>query len=168
MKIKYVSIAPLNPALVLGLSIVTVGLFLPFWIYLKNREFEEISEENAPHSARAIILLFVLPLSWSFISALLPKVVGITGFAIILVMVLKYLFDFCEFYSLLTKTNFFIYFTLFTTGALGLYLMLFNKAFVIVSIAFFFAVPLMQQELNMLYKTYTLKREKKNFYNSYH
>ena len=110
----------------------------------------------------------MLPLIWLFISQLLPKLLDIIGFAIILVLVLKYLFDFCAFYSHLTKTHFFIYFTLFTTGALGLYLTLFNTAFLIISIAFFFAVPLMQQELNMLYKTYTLKREKKNFYNSYY
>ncbi|MEC8339646.1 MAG: hypothetical protein VXZ40_03395 [Nanoarchaeota archaeon] len=168
MKIKAVSIDPMNPALVLGLSLVTVGLFLPFWIYLKNREFETLCEEEAPHSARGIILLFVLPLLWLFISQIMPKSIAIVGFAIILVLVLKYLFDFCEFYSQLTKTHFFIYFTLFTTGVLGLYLTLFNTAFIVISLAFFLAVPLMQQELNMLYKTLTLKREKKNFYNSYH
>ncbi len=168
MKVNHVSIEPMNPALVLGLSIVTVGLFLPFWIYLKNREFETINEEEAPHSVRAIILLFILPLVWLFISQILPKILDIVGFAIVLVLVLKYLFDFCEFYSQLTKTHFFIYFTLFTTGVLGLYLTLFNPSFIIISIAFFLAVPLMQQELNMFYKTLTLRREKKNFYNSYH
>ena len=49
MKVKHVSIEPMNPALILGLSVISLGLFLPFWIYLKNREIEQICEEAAPH-----------------------------------------------------------------------------------------------------------------------
>ncbi len=166
MRIKHIPIAQFNPHLLIGLCIISLGIFLPFWIYLKNREFEELSED-APHSGRAITILFIIPLIWFFLSYLLPQVIQIVGFSLILLLVEKYIFDFCAFYSFLTKTNPLIYFTLITIGVVGIYLSLFDKLFLSLGLILIFTFSIMQQELNHVYKNFSIKKEKKNFYNSY-
>jgi hypothetical protein len=130
-------------AVVLALMIITAGLYIINWLFLRNREFE-LMDEDAPDSKRGLALMVFLPFGWGLImfvsKALLftgePLLLGIMEIVIwglIIFLLVNYVFDFCLSYSKITKSNAMIWFSMFLIGFIGI---------ISTSIQFYYLSPL--------------------------
>ncbi len=164
-----------NPALILGLMIISFGLYLVNWIYLRNREFEAL-DDLAPDANRGAIILMILPFIWFFFIQILKKlfsldsnlfvsIMEILGWGFITFLVLKYFLDFSLSYGRITQTNGIIWFFGFLLGIVGIYAVAFKWYYLSFLLIFFFLIiPAMQAELNVHYKRITIKKERSIFY----
>ncbi len=164
-----------NPYLVLGLIIISFGLYIINWIYLKNREFQ-LLDTDSPNPNRGAIILMFLPFAWFFSMISLkylifsPEnlalgIIEIVGWGFIIFLMHKYILDFCLSFGRITKTYGALWFVLFFIGgvgilgtAMGYYLLSPLLFFLIITI------PAMQAELNTFFTRHTIKKEKKIFY----
>lgn len=165
-----------KPSLVMGLTILSLGFYIINWIYLRNKDFEQL-DDDAPLATRGAILLMVLPFSWFFILQILKNlifspnnliigIIEIVGFGIILFLILKYLFDFCNTFGKITKTTGLIWFIPFFVGLIGLIALVFNFIYLIPLLFFLFIVtPAMQGELNKTFHRIDMKKADNRFYN---
>lgn len=165
-----------NPALLLGLIIITFGFFIINWIYSKNKEFTEI-DENAPDPNRGAIIMMVLPFIWFFIISVFKnilfksytyilKFIEITGWILVVLLIMNYLFDFCVSFANITKTNHYIWFSFFLLPAIGI-ICIFIKIYFMLFLVFFLfiGIPAMQAELNSYIKKFNMKKNDNLFYN---
>ena len=164
-----------NPALVLGLMIISFGLYAINWIYLKNKDFEKI-DKFSPEANRGAIILMILPFSWFFIisisekfifnpSNLIFSIINIVGWGFILFLILKYLLDFSLSYGRITQTNGLYWFIGFLTSIIGIILFYYKIYwFSLIYLFLFILIPAMQAELNIHYKRFTIKKERHSFY----
>ena len=163
-----------NSMLILGITIITLGLYTIYWFYLKNKELEHL-DKQAPDSNRGFILMSILPLSWFFIinviKKLIPKNIVLIIFEniiwlIILLLILKYIYDFCISFGQITKTKGIAWFIPFiiTIFSLYLYFLLRINYFLLFILMLFIIIPFMQQELNKLYLHFSFKKDKHKFY----
>ncbi len=150
-------------AVTLALIIITFGLYVINWLFLRNKEFELI-DEDAPDSKRGLALMVFLPFGWGLImyvsKALIftgePIILGIMEIVIwglIIFLLVNYIFDFCISYSKVSKSNPLIWFILFLLGFVGLISS--GLEFYYLSPLFFFAiiaVVAMQAELGTINK----------------
>lgn len=141
-----------NASLVLGLIVISLGLYMIPWIYIKNREFEGI-DKDAPDSRRGFVVLVMVPFFWAYavfvcktliMDNLAVEIVEIVGWGFAIFLILKYLFDFCMAYARITRTNGFLWFLLFFIP--------------------FLTIPAMQAELNSKFNRMHMKRTHENFY----
>lgn len=165
-----------KPSLVMGLSIISFGLYIINWIYLRNKEFEVITEE-APNSKRGAFLMMILPLFWFFFLQTLKNIffkdnlrtiyiIEMIGFILIFILILKYIYDFCDTFSQITKSPLIIWFIPFFIGFLGIIGLLFQFFYLFPFIFFLFIVtPAMQAELNKNFHKIDIKKQNNNFYN---
>ena len=125
-----------NPALILGLIIISFGFYVINWIYLKNRDFESI-DNLAPDSNRGAIIMMVIPFSWFFIIFIFKKLIfpsfniflgifEIIGWGFVTFLLLKYFLDFSLSFGRITKTKGIIWFLGFFSGVLGAYAIVFH------------------------------------------
>ena len=161
-----------NPAYVLGLIIVSLGLYVFTWIYQINRDMEYLDDE-APDSMRGAILMAVLPFTWFFITTLIleftssPIVVGIQiiVYFLIYLLVLKYLFDFCIAFSHVTRTRAIVWFSLLTIGTFGFFTYFLGTLYpLFFFIVLFLTIPAMQAELNITFHKISIKKNHHSFY----
>lgn len=155
----YKDIGQTNPSLVLGLTVVTLGLYIINWIYVKNKEFEQLLPD-APNAKRGAVIMMVLPFTWFFIiqitkTFLPPSIQPITLFIEILVysliffLILKYLYDFCNCFGKITKSKPLVWYFFFILGIIGIVGLILNiKLLLPLLIIVFLIIPAMQAELN--------------------
>lgn len=164
-----------SPALTLGLIIVSLGLYVINWIYVKNRNFEKIFEES-PDSKRGLVILMILPFSWFFIMFILksiifselPLLIGIfeiVVWGLILFLIYKYLWDFCEVFGKISQSRSVLWFSFFVLGGIGI-ISLLLKFMYLVPLVFFLAIviPAMETELNVNFKSITIRKKHDNYY----
>jgi hypothetical protein len=169
----YVELKPMSSSLVLGLIIITFGFYIINWIYQRNVDFLKF-DSDAPDPKRGALLLFVIPVSWFIIMKVLInllfdniffRILENLGWLLILLLILKYLFDFSIVFGEITKTFGFFWFIFLSLGFLGLFFgVLFNKYFFILTIFLFIFIPAMQEEINKIIKKYNYKKSLKVWY----
>lgn len=164
-----------NPYLVLGLMIISFGLFMINWIYIKNKEFERL-DKFAPDALRGAIIMMILPLTWFFFIAFLKfvlfspenlfiQILEIVGWGFLFILILKYLLDFCISFGRITKTNGILWIFSFFLGILGIILLMYQiKTGIILILVMIISIPAMQSELNLFYNRITRKKERQTFY----
>ena len=171
----YKSYKETGTSLVLGLIILTLGLYTINWIYMRNKEFESL-DKHAPDSNRGAIILMVLPFAWFFITAVLEKlvfnpnstifsIIEILGWSLVIFLVIKYIFDFCISYGKITKTFGILWFILFLIGIIGV-ISIFLKIKCTIPLVFFLiiVIPAMQNELNAHFRKFNITKSKNSFY----
>jgi hypothetical protein len=165
-----------NPGLVMLFIVLTLGFYMINWFYLRNKELELI-DKNSPDSKRGAVILFFIPFSYALISFVLRALFfekvplwlvitdSIMWFAILLIS-LKYFYDFCSSFAFITGGTKMVWFSFLSISLLGLYSSFFISYYLTVPFAFFFVVtiPAMQAELNRLYQRKTLKKNEGAFY----
>lgn len=165
---------PFNHALLLGLIVITFGLYIINWIYLKNKEFNLLDKES-PDPNRGAVLLMILPFSWFFTyftlstllfqENLLLNIINILVSASIYLLIMKYILDFCQSFGRLTNTFGPIWFFGFLLGSIGIIGLIIQKAYLLPFIFFLIiVVPAMQAELNVLIYKLKIRKEKMNYY----
>ena len=174
----YKSFKEVNPAIILGLILITLGLYIVNWIYSQNKELLKL-DDNSPELSRCATLLVILPVTWFTVFFLLKNTafynlypefllfVEIFGWVIILVFILKYIYDFCECFSNVTKGNKFVWFSLISIGIIGI-IGIFFKSYIFSPFGFFLlvSIPAMQEELNHIYHKADIKKTSDSFYNA--
>ena len=171
----YKNFSEMSPALILGLTIITFGLYIINWIYSRNRDFE-ILDENAPNSNRGAILMMIIPFIWFFIiqisknlifqtNNLLIKSIEILGWIIIFILILKYIYDFCESFGNITKTTGKMWFLLFFLGIIGIIGIIFKIYYLIGFLPLLIIViPAMQSELNSSFRKFSITKKHSSYY----
>ena len=163
----------MNPFLVMGLIAITFGLFIIFWIYLKNKELQLI-DANSPDPHRGIIVLGVLPLiliillyiTYLFINKIIFSYIFYFFIIILSIIIIKYLFDFSYSCAKNTKINITYWLIPLISIYFGIILLIFQYylASILILISLIH-IPLLQYCLNMYYKNLKIKYEKKKLFN---
>jgi hypothetical protein len=164
-----------SPILLLGMVLLTGGLFVLNWIYAKNKEFEEFFEDS-PDSNRGLVIMMVFPFSWFFIMLgiklllfdKLPLALGILEivvWGILIFLIYKYIYDFCDVFGQVTHSSTLLWFFFFVLSGMGI-LSLALKFYYVSPLVFFLAVvlPSMQTELNTNFKSLILRRKDNSYY----
>lgn len=166
-----------NPYLIMGLIIITFGLYIINWIYLRNREFE-ILDKYAPDSKRGAVILMIIPFLLFFIMQILKvfffgyensflEVIEIILWTLVSFLILKYLFDFCLTFGRVTRTSGIFWFTMFFLGFIGLVGIVFKFIWTIPLIFFtVIVVPAMQGQMNVFFKRFCMRKEKILYYDA--
>jgi len=161
-----------NPAYVLGLIIISLGLYVITWIYNVNNNLE-LLDDDAPESLRGALLMVILPFFWLFLTSFLHlffdslvfEAIKLIVYILLYFLFLNYLFDFCIAFSHITRSKPLVWFLPLFLGSLGIfgyYLQL-----VIVSlllIILLLMIPAMQAELNKMFHKLTIKKNNTTFY----
>ncbi len=171
----YEEFSQTNPYLISGLLIISLGLYMINWIYVKNKEFEKL-DDLAPDALRGAIIMMILPLTWFFITIFLKliifspenlviQIIEIVGWGLLFLLIIKYLLDFCISFGRITQTNGFLWIFTFIIGVTGIIFTMYQKPFgLILILIMVLAIPAMQAELNLFYNRITRKKEKQTFY----
>ena len=123
-----------NSILVLFLIIITAGTYIIKWIYDNNKIFEAVDKE-APDSVRGIIVTFAIPIIWLIFITPLNFIfdnsniiywINIIVWYVIIVLSLKYIYDFCSTFAKITQTKTLVWYLFLYSGYLGLVLLLFD------------------------------------------
>lgn len=173
----YKNIKEKNPGLVIFLIVVSLGLYIISWIYMQTKQLNLV-DDDAPDPRRGAALLMLLPVGWYFANYIGKKLIfqdaTSTGFyvffemtiwLILFLLVLKYLYDFSNSFSKVTRTNGMVWFVFLMLGFLGLFgYGIGNKyLFPLVGILII-TIPAMQAEVNSFAKAFRMKRYDKSFY----
>lgn len=137
--------------LTLGLMIVSAGLYTFIWVYSINKDLEIIDSE-APNPLRGIVILVGFPLFWLLVSIginlLIKKFyvnIGLlVGFILIILLMIKYMYDFTSSFARVTGTK--------------------KITWLLLFIVPFVAVPYMQKELNSYFNRVIIRKKTKHFY----
>lgn len=166
-----------SPSLVMGLIILSFGLYIINWIFLRNKDFEEL-DENAPDSNRGAILMIIIPFGWFFLTTILKNLIfspnnlligilEIVGWGIIIFLIYKYLFDFCLSYGRITKTNGLLWFGLFIISGIGIVGIIIENYYLIFLLPILMIIiPAMHSELNKQFHILNIKQKSTTFYQS--
>lgn len=165
----------MNVSLFFGLIIITLGLYIVYWIYDKNKQFE-VLDDQSPDSSRGAVIMVILPFLWFFIlyflkgfifgfDSVIVNFIGLGGWFFLIFMFVKYLLDFCLSFGRITQNQGVLPFLLFLVGFISGYLsLILNQFFIFLLIFPVFAVLFMQSELNLFYNSYRQRKDKKSFY----
>ena len=160
---------PLDSKAIIYKIIFTLGLYIIYWLYTTNYEFEKI-DKDAPDSKRSIILLLCVPIIWYIVTIIIEKlilsdiplasdIIKITGWFIFTFLSLQYLYEFCKSYGKITKSSALLWYLFFYPGYYSVILIFFNFYYTIPLIFFpVITVPAMQAYLNKRYIETNLKR----------
>lgn len=175
LKSYYRNFKPSSPVIIQFLMIFTLGLYLINWVYTKNREFEDYSDE-APDSKRGAVLMLIFPFSWMLIiwimnELILPnsedfmEVLNVAGWCFIMFMILQYLYEFCYLYGQITRTEGLIWYYTIFPGFLALILLPLGFWYTIPLLFFpVVSIPAMQAKLNYESERMVLQRESVEYY----
>lgn len=164
-----------SPILLLTFVLLSCGLFAINWIYVKNREFEEFFDD-APQSNRGLVIMMILPFSWFFLMLILklliftsqPLLLGIVEIVVwglIIFLIYKYIYDFCEIFGRITHSSTYIWFLFFVLTGVGILSLGLEFYYLVPLIAFIvIVIPSMQSELNINFKSLTLRRKDDSYY----
>lgn len=165
----------ISPSLILGLIIITIGLYIINWIFITNKLLEKVDKES-PDSNRGAIIMMFLPFSWYFITEIFQNVIfqeenlvidvfTLAGWILIGFLILKYLLDFCISFQRVTGSNSIFWFMLYFIGLIGL-ISIPLGSFYFIPLVFFLiiTIPAMQAELNSFFKKYIIRFEKQIYY----
>ena len=161
-----------NPTYLLGLIIVSLGLYIITWIYSLNKSFEFI-DEDAPDSTRGMIVLVALPFSWFFImsfikflnNSLTVQIIETSIYLLLYFLALKYLYEFCLTFSHLTQTSLGFWYGMMLLGSFGLFALFFKSYYMLLLlIILLLVVPFMQAELNVTCNKISIKKNYHSFY----
>ncbi len=160
---------------ILGLILITIGMYIIKWIYEKNKEFE-ILDPDAPDSQRGAVLVFIMPFIWvsilyvlgyllDFKDNLLFQIFEILGSLLLYFLILKYLLDFCFTFGRITKTHGFLWFIPVAFGTFGVWGIIFQIYYLMpLSLLIFGWCPGLQIEFNSYIKHHRLRRHKNHYY----
>lgn len=161
-----------NPTYLLGLIIVSLGLYIITWIYSLNKDFEFI-DENTPDSSRGIIVLVVLPFTWFFImsfvkffnTSVIVQIIEISVYSILYILAMKYLYEFCITFIHITQTSIGFWYGLILFGSFGFFAPFFEAYYMLLLlIVLLLVVPFMQAELNVTCNKIYIKKNYHSFY----
>ena len=161
-----------NPAYLLGLIIVSLGLYLFVWIYTLNRELERL-DDDAPNSTRGAVLLIIFPFTWFFImsyvkfltDSIIIQFIEITIYILIYFLILKYIYELILSFSHITRTQPMLWFIAFIFGSLGVF-GYYLQSYIIIALTLIlvFLIPMMQSQLNITYHKISIKKTNFSFY----
>lgn len=165
-----------SPTVMLGLMVISLGLYSIIWIYITNKLLED-HDKHAPESSRGISVMVILPVIWFFLISLIQNKllsssiplmftilkVGVWGF--IFFLIIKFLMDFVQSFTNITKSQPFIWNSLNIIGMIGLLGLILNKSYMYpFLIGIIFSVIGMQSELNSLLKSHNIKKVGSSYY----
>ncbi len=117
-----------NPTRILFLTIITLGLYSIKWIYDINKEFLKYDDET-PEPLRGLVIFFVMPFFWTcmhlffkrflFPESIIVKWMIIGGWLFIMILSLKFFWDFCKVYGKFTNTKSLLWYLTFYPGYFG-------------------------------------------------
>jgi hypothetical protein len=160
---------------------LTAGIYIINWLYLTNKEFEKF-DENAPDSNRGAALTLIIPVSWLVLAWIgdnlglgnneLFRMVKTIGWLTIVMMILKYMYDFCTTFSRFTRSNELIWYYALFPGmifyVLAPLVIWYDSLFVWFTYPFLFftivAVSSMQAKLNAEKNLFDIKEGEGEFY----
>lgn len=164
-----------DPNVVLLLSVISLGLYMINWIYLRNKELQSL-DPDAPESARGAIIMLIIPAIVYFMVFVLKNVMlsgenviigifEIVIWGISLFLLLKYLFDFCISFGKVTRTEGLIWFFFMMMGVVGI-ISFFMEFYFVTPLVFFLiiSIPAMQAEINAHFRRLNIRKEKNAFY----
>lgn len=164
-----------DPGLLLFIMVISCGFYLISWIYQFNKDFNSIGIEK-PDYNWGVLVLFIMPVGWlivHFLSKLLINnefnyynyLLSIGGWLIIMILILKYLYDICYIFGFLTKTHFLIWYFALYPGFLAVFLYFLDFYWTIPLIAFtIVCIPAMQAQLNDTFEKIWATGRKENYY----
>lgn len=164
----------MSPNLVLGLVVLTLGLYVIAWFYEKNKELLQF-DEHAPQIERCITVLVVVPFIWILVSSIFKYFTGnestivsfisLGGYVFVAFLITKYYIDFIISFSNITKSPIIIWIITYFFGLVSI-ISIFMQVYYLIPFIFFFiiSIPAMQAEMNQMYFHYFLIREKNNLY----
>ena len=164
--------------LVLLYMVLSCGIYLFFWLYELNKEFTEAYFEK-PEANWGIMVLIIIPFLWFMtnlifkflifggVVPLFNKYLEGVGWVVIIILILKYLYEFCQVFEIITHSNAVIWYYFMFPGFISLVLTFFNFYYTLPLVFFtIICVPSMQEQLNTSYEIY-LSHKKENLYASY-
>lgn len=164
---------PFSTPLLLGLIIITLGVYGFFWYILLNRKLERY-DEDAPHLTRGVFILFLLPAVWVLITSLFSiffngnlffSIVKYIGIILLLIITLKFGSDLLFSFTKVTQRGTISELGLFILGYIGFY-GVFAGFFFFTPLLLFLLFPilLLQTKLNLFLKLRQMKTQRKNYY----
>ncbi|NCC71085.1 hypothetical protein EOM09_05890 [bacterium] len=160
----------------MALILISLGVYLINWLYQRNIDFEKV-DTDAPDAKRGAIIMFFIPSAWFLIIWVLKLlffeagnhfigILEIVVWGIIIVLIAKYILDFCICFGRITKTNGLFWFLLYLIGGIG-FISIFFKFYFTIPLIFFLiiSVPAMQAELNSHFLKIHMRKEKRIYYN---
>lgn len=166
----------INPFKIFLYMIFSAGFYFLIWIYSNNRQLEKISE-NAPDTRRGFIILFAFPIFWYIISTIAKYIffkdsgifiyyINITGWVLIILLSLKYLYDFCIMFGEVTQTNGLGWYFLIYPGYYSIIFFFLNFYYTIsLIVCFMITIPMMQSVLNDKAEEVNHKKNAQSFNN---
>lgn len=161
-----------NPTYLLGLIIVSLGLYIVTWIYSLNKDFE-IIDSDAPDSTRGIVVLVALPFTWFFIISFIKflnnstpvLIVELVVYLILYFLAMKYMYEFCLTFTHITQTSIGFWYGMVVLGSFGLYAIYFQSYYMLsLLLILLLVVPFMQAELNVTCNKISIKKNYHSFY----
>ncbi|MFP4401666.1 MAG: hypothetical protein ACLFPL_00395 [Candidatus Nanoarchaeia archaeon] len=162
-----------NPAFILGLIIVSLGLYIFAWIYSLNKDLERL-DDDAPNSTRGAILLVVFPFIWFFLMTFTKQIINenfvftlieVTVYILIYILALKYIMELCVSFSYVTKSRPIVWFAGILLGSFGMFAYFLGAYILLVFLVFLaLTISAMQAELNVTYHKITMKKSNFSFY----
>ncbi|MCA9496817.1 MAG: hypothetical protein KC589_07765 [Nanoarchaeota archaeon] len=161
-----------NSILVLFFIIISAGTYIIKWIYDHNKIFEAV-DKDAPDSMRGLIVTFVIPIIWLifitplnfiFDNSIVIYWINIIIWYIIIVLSLKYIYDFCSTFAMITQTKTLVWYLFLYSGYFGLVLLLFDF-YVLWFLPFvtIFTIAFMQALLNKVVGDFRQRKDKVTF-----
>lgn len=164
----------INPFLVAGITLITLGLYSIIWIYSRNKEILPFSKNKDIDPMRGLVLLFILPTivgTLFFLASIyLPRIIYIPIYYLIgtfvIFAIIKYLFEFSKLMSQTIKTTPMIWFLPFCTTLSGVILVCTQNVYgMIFLLTPLIHLPLLQIQINTFYSKLRYTTEKKHLYN---
>jgi hypothetical protein len=146
-----------SPVKLLFAMIFSLTLYSIYWMQ-KTNIILEYHDEDAPESGRALLILVIFPLIWATISLsllflfknnIIVTWLNLIGWLIIMILSLKYVYDFFESFGKMTGSFGLFWYFLFYPGYFSL-ILLFFKIYVTLPliICTILTIPAMQEYLN--------------------
>jgi len=179
-----------NSKILLLYIIFSFSFYIIYWIYNTNKNLLEI-DENAPDPNRAITVLLIIPILWFLITYCIKKFFLKTGeylltiswnrdlnnfqienfslgiielliWFLIILLIIKYFYDFCFSFGNFTKTNPLTWYVFLSSEIFGIFFLLlgFIPLFTLVFFTII-TIPAMQEKMNLLSHKYKIENKKR-------
>lgn len=164
----------INPFLVAGITLITLGLYFIIWIYSRNKEILPFSKNKDVDPVRGLVLLFILPVligTLFFLGSMyIPQTIMIPFYYIIgtfiIFAIVKYLFEFSKLMTQTLKTTPSLWFLPFCCTISGVILVSFQNYYgILFLLTPLLHLPLLQTQVNTFYSNLRYNNEKKHLYN---
>jgi len=180
-----------NSVIILAYILASFTLYVIYWLYQINLKLLEV-DDDAPNPNRAISVLLILPSIWFLITyffkrfilnvepshlltiywdknlsnfSLSTGIIGIVefvGWLLIIILILKYFYDFSVSYGRISKSPFLIWYIFLSSEVFGfIFFLLGIDILYILSFVTIIGIPAMQERLNYLAHKYKIESQKK-------